>query len=246
MKKIYYIICCALFCSYEIQSIDAFELLKEEANCSERVSIEKKISKEESRKVQQERKKIAESHQSLAKRLTKEESSSPTPKSPDCLYAPAYSKPLYIVKGIGASGKTLTFENETIWELSNSSAATARTWNPGAYVIIIPNTSWFSSYTYRLENVLDGSSVSANLSEGPFVKYATFISFVDPMTHSVALTDNTVWTISNDSRSSRILRSWQQGQAVLIGESRGWFGWPNGNILININENDYIAVHPAL
>jgi len=237
----------SLLCFQPIQGTEPLEKQSSttELVSKDRIIIEKKLSKKEMLSEQKERRKIAEDNKAKAKKICRKASPQLASKSPCGMYSSYNINPLYIIKSIGATGRTLTFDNETIWEISDSSSYTARNWAPGSYVVIIPNTSWFSSYTYRLENVLDHSSVSANLSEGPFMKYAIFIAFIDRMTNTVGLSDNSIWTVATDSQTLRLFHSWQNGQAILVGENRGWFGWPNGNILVNINENAYIPVHPA-
>ena len=244
MKKtcsaIFFLSALSLFAFHPLQGTTPQTTTKNEPK--ERVVIEKKLTKKEIKSQQQERKKTAEKNKAFATKMSKGGSSNLLQKSWGAQQT-YNTRPLYRVKSIGATGKTLTFDNETIWEVSNSSYNTIRSWTPGAYVVIIPNTSWFSSHTYRIENTYDHSSITANLSEGPFMKYAIFISFIDRMTNTVGLTDNSIWAISSNSRDSKLFNSWQNGQAILIGENRGWFGWPNGNILININENEYISSH---
>lgn len=243
----------SLICFQPLQGVptgaeEARPIKKEQAatpekQAQERIAIEKKLSKKEIQEEQAARKKIADDTKAQAKHIARKASSKMKAKAP-CGFCTSYNtKPLYCVKSIGANGRTLTFDDETIWEISSSSTSTARSWAPGTYVVIIPNTRWFHSHTYRLENVADHSSVSADLSEGPFMKYAIFISFIDRMTNTIGLTDNSMWNAATDSHTLQLLRSWTNGQAVLMGENRGWFGWPNGNILININENTYIPVH---
>lgn len=203
-----------------------------------RIPLGKAPSKKEAHKIAKSRKKIAHSH----KKEKKHSSSSKKEKTKGCgLWNSSYIQPVYRIKGIGASGRTLTFDNETIWEISDSSSSTVRTWSIGSYVVITPNSSWFSSYTYRLENLSDNrSTATANLSEGPFKKYATFINAIDRINNIVSLTDGSLWSIATDSSSLSLFRTWRVGQAVLLGEGRGWFGWPNGNIILNINENQYV------
>ena len=204
----------------------------------DRIPLGKKPSKHERKAIQKERRFLAKKQKKQAKRLGIQ-----SPKSVEkCfgLFDSPYVQPLYRIKGIGATGRTLTFDNETIWELSSSFTDRAKSWTPGSYVVIVPNTRWFSSYTYQLENVSDKSSIPADLSEGPFKKYALYIEAIDRLSNKVSLTDGSFWQIASDSSSSSLFSNWKVGQAVLLGENRGWFGWTNGAIMININENNYI------
>ena len=236
---------CFLFCFHllngeekkEEQQTAPLPPKKEEIQ-QERVCIEKKLTKKEIRAEKLARKKQADSDKALAKKNQKS-SHNFIAKYPT--YASSIYSPIYRVKGIGASGRTLSFDDETIWEIASSSASTLQYWGPGSGVIIIPNTHWFTSYAYELENVSDHSTVSANLSEGPFMKYAIFITSIDRMNNTILLSDNTAWYCTPSWETNQRLSNWQPGQAVLIGENRGWFGITSGNILININENAYIS-----
>lgn len=204
----------------------------------DRIPLGKAPSGKQLKNIQKARKALAKQHKHQAHRL---HLSSKAYEKCCGLFNSSSIQPIYRIKGIGATGRTLTFDNETIWEISDSNSKTAKNWAIGSYVVIVPNKSWFSSYTYSLENLSDGrSSVTANLSEGPFKKYATFITGIDRLSNMISLTDGSLWTINSDSSSLTSFRDWKIGQAVLLGESRGWFGWPNGNIVININENNYI------
>lgn len=148
--------------------------------------------------------------------------------------------PLYYIKDIGVSGKTLSTYDETVWEVSHSDSHIARMWNRDDPVVITPNYSWFSSYEYRLKNMTYNESVAVNLSQGPFFEHAIFITDINSYHSVITLSNGSQWTTkalySNDSP----VLYWRVGQAVLIGESDNWFS-PRF-ILININENNYTTV----
>lgn len=147
-------------------------------------------------------------------------------------------KHVYILKNVGSKGKTLTTLDETIWEISSMDAPKLAYWAPNSPIIIMPNYSWFSAYDYMLHNQWTNESVKANLSQGPFVKHATFIQQIDSRSGYVKLSNGSVWTVNR----SREVDNWRPGQAVLIGENDTWMGKPN--ILININENNFATVAP--
>ena len=154
------------------------------------------------------------------------------------VWTSASAKFVYLIKNIGAKGKTLTTTDETIWEISSSDASKLANWVSNSAIVIMPNHSWFSSYDYILQNKWTNESVRANLSQGPFVKHAIFIQQIDTQFGAIRLSNGTTWkaSISHD------FRNWRPGQAVLIGENDTWFGRPN--ILININENNFVSVTP--
>jgi hypothetical protein len=155
--------------------------------------------------------------------------------------SPSYSyHPLYYIKDIGAQGKTLTTYDETVWLVSDSDSYIARTWYADAPVVITPNYSWFSSYDFRLKNMTFNESVAVNLSQGPFVENAIFITDIDTYYGIITLSNGSAWSTGYLYSNNTQLRQWKVGQAVLIGESDNWFS--PSFILVNINENNYVAV----
>lgn len=113
------------------------------------------------------------------------------------------AKFVYLIKNIGAKGKTLTTTDETIWEISGSDASKLANWTPNSPIVITPNYSWFSSYDYILQNKWSNESVRANLSQGPFVKHAVFIQQIDTQFGAIRLSNGTTWkaSVSKDFRS---------------------------------------------
>lgn len=146
---------------------------------------------------------------------------------------PAY-RPTYFVKSIGADGGTISLSDESVWTLSENSWYIASRWVENSPIVISPS-KWYSKFDYYLTNKLTNESVTAKLSQGPFKKYAIFIQKIDWYSGYVYLTNGTRWNASVDEN----FRYWQEGQAVLIGENTGWF--EKDNILININENNYVT-----
>ncbi len=147
------------------------------------------------------------------------------------------------VRGVGARGTTLTMDDQTIWEIASSSASTAKKWGAGTTFTIYPNnwsiSSWLSSYEYALYNEATGDWVESTLSEGPFVKYAVLISDIDYYQGYVRLSDGSMWKMGNSYFELQKLATWGTRQAVLVGKNTGWF--TPSFILININQNEYIA-----
>jgi hypothetical protein len=148
-------------------------------------------------------------------------------------YVPAY-QPTYYIKSIGADGETLVMTDETVWSIAGSSAYLAARWVENTPIVITPS-KWYSKYDYYITNKLTNESVTAKLSQGPFVKYSVLIQQIDYYNGVVYLTNGTRWSATPD----RNFRYWQVGQAVLMGENTAWF--EKEYILININENNYVA-----
>ena len=154
--------------------------------------------------------------------------------------------PCYLLKAVGAEGTTIAMNDETVWAVSPETASIAANWAPGAALLITPNHTWFSHYNYCLENKSTGEYVTANLSQGPFVKYATFIRYKHCCNGDLALSDGSLWRVH--APQGRLIRAfgpknrypfWKKGQAILIGENDSIFG--GRYILININENNYVT-----
>ena len=150
----------------------------------------------------------------------------------------ASPKFFYTLKNVGPRGKTLITTDETIWEIASRDAAKLDNWVPNSAIVIMPNYSWLSSYDYMLINKWTNETVRANLSQGPYVSTAIFIDAINLETGTLALSNGTHWSVGKTKPFSY----WRTGQAVLIGENDTWFGKPN--ILININENNFVTVKP--
>jgi len=144
-------------------------------------------------------------------------------------------RPVYYISSIGSGGNTLSTHDETVWLISPKTARRASRWVQETPIVITPNHSWFSSYDYCLINQINGQSVEADLSQSPLVKYSLFTTYIDPYHGYIQLEDNSQWQVDVSSK----LYTWKVGQAILIGENSSWFG--RESILINVNENNYMA-----
>jgi hypothetical protein len=143
-------------------------------------------------------------------------------------------QPIYYVKNTGVDGETLTMNDETVWVIAGTSMYTVASWGPNSPIVISPSR-WYSQYEYYITNIFTNETVTAKLSQGPFVEYSILIQQIDWNSGLVYLSNGTRWAIHPDSR----MWPWQAGQAVLIGESSG----PTGYILLNINENVYLEAY---
>ena len=141
--------------------------------------------------------------------------------------------PTYYIKTIGVDGNTVTLTDETVWIITDSSSYTARRWMKDSPVVLTPS-GWFSRYQYYIVNKMTNETITAKLSQGPFLKYAILIDYIDPYQGLVYLSNGTRWHIDSGLKFC----TWREQQAVLIGENNSFFGKPY--ILININENTYL------
>jgi hypothetical protein len=141
--------------------------------------------------------------------------------------------PIYYVKSIGADGETVITTDETVWQISHSSAKIARNWPENAIVTITPCKNWFAKYDYYLTNNTTNECVNAKLSQGPFLQYAIFITQLNHYNNSVTLSNGMCFHVT----SGRNFATWKVGQAVLLGVNNSWFG--AANMIININENNF-------
>lgn len=141
--------------------------------------------------------------------------------------------PTYSVKSVGADGETLVTTDETVWQIAPSSTSITSSWSQNAPIVISPS-KWYSKYDYYLTNTITQETVNAKLSQGPFLRYALYITRIIPQNNMVTLSDGSTWQVY----SSGPLASWLIGEAVLLGVNSGWFG--SSHIIININENSYL------
>lgn len=137
---------------------------------------------------------------------------------------------------ISYEGTLIAIEDESQWEIPDSNSYSSLGWRPGDPLIITPNTSFFSYYSYILSNPLTGTSTPANLYYGPkadgaFTKQVTELDLVDG---DITLSDGSYWRAATSFKHNLI--KWQVSDYVIIGESNQ----KNRNILINVNLNQYI------
>lgn len=148
-------------------------------------------------------------------------------------YVPPY-QPTYYIKSIGAGGSTIVMYDETVFAIDDSSAYIAARWVENS-PIIITTSGWGSKYEYCIKNEITKESVTAKLSQGPFEKYAVYISYIDWNNGQVYLKDGSRWEVTPNTN----FLYWTKDQAVLMGKNTGW--WGRDYILININENNYLT-----
>lgn len=82
---------------------------------------------------------------------------------------------VHIISEISALGNEIRFEDGSVWRVSPHDCEKVMQWltagidpNIPVYVSVMQNTSWFSDCDFRLVNRNTGSSIVANLFQGPW------------------------------------------------------------------------------
>ncbi len=76
---------------------------------------------------------------------------------------------VHMISQISALGEEVRFEDGSAWKVSPYDCAEAAQWlDQNIPVSIMQNTSWFSSYYFRIVNRLTGNSIVTNLFQGPW------------------------------------------------------------------------------
>lgn len=160
------------------------------------------------------------------------------------------SKPYRLVVSIGGDGKTVEFDDGSVWVIKGSSQGEARRWAANDAVTIYPivvNT-WWHGAKYWIFNESTQSYVYADLSLGPIVngECTNHVITLDLYRGEVLLRDargyENLWQI--DLKDLYKFRNWKIGDAVIIGSNESnraqWYS-PCKYILINVEENKYVC-----
>lgn len=133
-------------------------------------------------------------------------------------------------------GTLIAIEDESQWEIPESNKKTSSNWDLGDQLIITPNSSYFSSYSYTLHNLKTGTSTPANLYYGPRIDgdYTKQVTLIDTVEGEVTLSDGSSWIVSTYDEAN--LKKWEVYDYVIIGKSNN----NNKNILINVNLDKHI------
>lgn len=152
----------------------------------------------------------------------------------------AYQHPV----AVSFVGDSVELMDGSIWVVSPYDAYKTINWFPTDLVVISPNKSWFSSYSFRLTNQNTGESVAVNLFLGPIDPlfnslYTHWVVGIDYYHNTVFLEDGSVWSMS--SLDANVVDQWMINDVVIIGVNTGWLSSYNPNILINVNMLNYAA-----
>jgi hypothetical protein len=75
----------------------------------------------------------------------------------------------HVISQISALGDEVQFEDGSVWKVSPYDCAQAFQWRDHLTpVSVMQNTSWFSSYNFRIINKETGNSIVTNLFQGPW------------------------------------------------------------------------------
>lgn len=202
--------------------------------------------KEVSKGIRKEAKKTQRNKNKTEKRAKKAEKQQWKAKDFGAQRKGNFYTPTYLLKSVGASGKTLVTNDETVWSIDPYYAPCVSRWPAQSRIVIKPNRfhvfdyrTWFTSHDYWLYNQTTGERALADLENGPLLKYAILINTIRD--NYIQLSDGSIWIIEPSFDNLDKLRDWKVQQAVLIGENDNVFGY-NDYILINLNENNYVSV----
>lgn len=152
----------------------------------------------------------------------------------------AYQHPV----SVSYLGDSIELMDGSIWSVSPSEAHKTINWFPSDLVVVSPNSTWFSPYSFRLTNQQTGESAAANLYLGPIdplynSTYTHWIIGIDYYYNYVYLEDGSRWSMS--SIDSSVIDQWMINDVVIIGINTGFLSSYNPNILINVNMLNYAA-----
>lgn len=135
-------------------------------------------------------------------------------------------------------GEYVQLEDGSRWLVSYNDHFVTYNWRSDDTIKIVPNTSWFSSYTYRLENMNSGESVRVNLYDKPTYQgdCTYWITFIDYYNQQLSLSDGTVWSLSGFDYF--LFTKWHPYDTVILGHNKKYSSMPN--ILINCNTLTYV------
>jgi hypothetical protein len=133
----------------------------------------------------------------------------------------------------------LEIEDGSIWQIDPYEGYKLRNWLMNDPIMITQNREWFSSFQFRIINKGTGTSVKADLSQGPILDgdYSLQIAHVIHQTGEIVLSDESRWLIS--SRDFSPFYQFAIGDYIIVGVNSGWdSGCPF--ILINSNLNRFV------
>lgn len=160
-------------------------------------------------------------------------------------YATTHEGAYYIPVAVSPLGDNITLDDGSIWSIDPEHTSKTVDWMTSDRVVIIPSTSWFSPYLFRLVNLKNNMIADANLSVGPdlYGMRTRKVKSIDLEAREVRLSDGSVWEISRFDQDD--LKNWLADDIVLIGINDGWFAGLNPNILINVSLDavEYICGH---
>lgn len=150
-----------------------------------------------------------------------------------------YHRFTHTLSQLSGWGEWIEIEDGSTWQINPWHMSKSGKWRTFDPLVITQNTSWVSSYPYRIVNLVTDEAVEANLCLGPFHdnRHTCFIVAIDYVEQYLALSNQTQWYFS--AWDAACLQEWRIGDAVIIGENANMFSLQK-SILINVNLNDYL------
>ncbi len=145
----------------------------------------------------------------------------------------------HFLTSLSALNECIEIEDGSIWKISTYDQKRINSWRYYHVLTIAQNTSWFSSYQYRIINHSLNDSVEANLILGPFENEPnthTIIS-IDLLRKQILLSNNTIWQVISSDAST--FRKWQIQDTIIVGQNAGRSATTFPALLINVNMNNY-------
>ncbi len=151
----------------------------------------------------------------------------------------------HTLKTKGAS-TSIELEDGSWWKISSSDSWILSGWQVGDFVTITPNTGWFSSARFLIQNKSRGTHVKAEIEVGPetYGPYSWLVQSLDVFSGIVCLAQQSIngvtqtyWKV--DFSDNYLLREWAVNDTVIVGVNDNWFS-SYDNILINVNMNHFL------
>lgn len=137
-------------------------------------------------------------------------------------------------------GDEIELLDGSLWYIRPADRFKTLDWMITDTVVIMQNTSWFSSYDFVMVNLNTGDRVEVDMTMGPYYAgiYTYYIVAIDYFADEILLNDGSVWDISIFDN----IGHWMVNDTVIIGINDA-FSLFNPNILINVNTLDYVEGH---
>lgn len=140
--------------------------------------------------------------------------------------------------GRSSNGDTIDLEDGTKWGVYKGDALCTIDWEMGDRIVITNNPSTRSLYKYNLRNLDTDDCIRVNLSVGPFSEgpYTIRVSYINyggdiAVAHDGAGRE---LELSFSSFDEKKVKSWEQGDSIVIGVNDDWTSWWNPYLFINV------------
>jgi hypothetical protein len=154
-------------------------------------------------------------------------------------YYNSHNDAFHHVISLSGDGSTIETEDQAIYNVKWSDRYKTVYWQPYHNLLIVPNTSWFSSYNFKFVNLETGEEAHVNMSLGPVYENSKthWIEYIDYQNRTIRLEDNSLWSMSWFDQA--VVDSFVPYDVVVIGTNNGWWRASNPNILIAVKSFKY-------